>query len=207
MSKSVDSVLFASQFQPDGDGGYLYRYNQNGPAIRVTAEEKARFLAGYEQANAYLRLPSWPWFALLAAIWIAGFFLPKYSSDVPGIGAPAPLILWIIERVIANRRSWAAPLKAVAGRPPVAPAIDGPASRNTALAARTWPRIGLDFLIITTVMIITFLTGWHGNELEFLLGSGFVMLGYGIIATQAFFKWKFRDNKFNSDDLSVNRIC
>ena len=49
LSSSVDTMResFEAQFEAAGEDKYLYRRNQKGEAIPVTAEERARFIRQY----------------------------------------------------------------------------------------------------------------------------------------------------------------
>ena len=72
---------FADQFEPYNEGEYLYRRNQKGVPIAVTAEERERFIAQYARR---LRYSMWGMVAALIAFMGAiVWWTVTRNSDLP----------------------------------------------------------------------------------------------------------------------------
>jgi len=109
--------MFADQFEPDGNG-FCYRRSQSGEAIRVSAEERGKFI---DQFNRDVRRATWIIFASVALVLGSSVFLSVYShSDLSEGAIIAGIVLAMIPYLAYYRRAWAAPSRELAGRMPVA---------------------------------------------------------------------------------------
>lgn len=63
MASQTDQLRrsFGDQFEPTGSGQFLYRKNQKGAPIPVTADERDRFIADYSRR---IRYSTWGMFAV-----------------------------------------------------------------------------------------------------------------------------------------------
>jgi hypothetical protein len=200
MPGSAYTPFFARQFAPDGDG-FLYRCRLQGPAIRVTAEERAQFIDAFENVKGGWGTPSSNWFAIVAISWVVAFSLEiKFLPPAADGGSPLmiiALVMYAIEKIIAVRRAWNAPMKEVAGRPQVAPAIVGPVLRNAILAATTWRSLGIQLLVLALyqAFCVWVWFGRHIHEVGTFSWLAVSLLCGGKLLRDAVLKWQIETNR------------
>jgi hypothetical protein len=199
---AYSAALFARQFEPDGDG-FLYRCRLQGPAIHVTAEERAQFIAGYEEVKGGWRWPTSNWFFFLVIGWIAAlalgvkFSLFQNGGDFVSALNAATAVSFAIEKTLTVLRAWSAPMKGLVGRAQVAPAIDSPVLRDATLVARTWRSVGI-LLLWSTSFEASILWVWFGRHThDFGTFSWNVILLFfiGKVVRDAFLKWRLETDQ------------
>jgi len=107
---------FAEQFEPDG-AGFLYRKFSRSAPVRVTAEERQRFIAAYE------RFTKFAWWGLIAGSILLIAALASVTAETPNdiskygdYAAPAILVAIFL---IINHLAYSAPARALRERMPV----------------------------------------------------------------------------------------
>jgi hypothetical protein len=184
--------LFAEQFKPDGNG-YLYRRSCEGAAIRVTADERDRFVIAFKCG-------------LLSAMWIlyagAGLLMiglvlaarsdpgRSFNSIPSMIAIVGACLIVSIPYFLYFRWIWGAPARDLRGRAPVAAERSSEEMRQVRLARLTWGQLGLAalgalVLAIPTVRREELYPGW--NHFAFRAAAVLFLL----IAVQALRKWRF----------------
>ena len=111
------SQAFADQFEEEGDY-YLFRPEEDGPAIRVSAEEQQAFIAEY---NRYLYISTFGVIAAMIAMTalIAVILIPVGLMDYFLEAFFTGLVLLMIVTIPFSRRAFDAPRRALSGRAPV----------------------------------------------------------------------------------------
>jgi FtsH-binding integral membrane protein len=126
---------FAAQFVPNGDGdGFVYRRNQKGPAIAVSADERNAFVAAFSR---------WMDIQMLVvlvggivAVVLAYVIFPAVDYPMVGITIGVGVVLAAV--LLGLKLAWDAPAKALATRPVAAPALSPEEARRLVLAQTTW---------------------------------------------------------------------
>ena len=185
----MDSVrqTFADQFDQDGTN-FVYRRSQKGDALRVSAEERRKFI---EEFDRNVRRTKWIIYAGLTVVFggtigislLRGFELSQAAIFI-GIGVV------MIPYFVYFRWAWAAPARELAGRTPVA----GERSPDEVRRLR-FRRMTYGQLAVSAVggLVFPFIGSRHGdifsgwNRLWLLFGGAIVLLA----AVQAFRKWRF----------------
>jgi hypothetical protein len=184
--------LFAEQFEPDGSG-YLYRRSRKGAAIRVTADERDRFVSAFNDS-------------LLIGVWIlcggVGLLMVglvsaakagpagSFNSISSIIGIFGATLIVSIPYFLHYWWIWRAPARELRGRAPVAPERSSKEMRQLRLARLTWRQLGLAtlgalLLATPTVRREQLYPGW--NHFAFRAAA----LLFLLIAVQALRKWRF----------------
>lgn len=184
-----DSVrqTFADQFEQDGTN-FVYRRSQKGEALRVSAEERRKFIDEFDQD---VRRSKWIIYAGLTVVF-GGIIVFSLLRDVElsqasifiGIGVV------MIPYFVYFRWAWAAPARELAGRTPIA----GERSPDEVRRLR-FRRMTYGQLAVSAVggLVIPFVGGRHQdifsgwNRLWLIFGGAIVLLA----AVQAFRKWRF----------------
>lgn len=185
---------FARQFDQEGQG-FRYRKNETGPAIRISAEEQADFIAGYSRA---LKLSGW---AMVAAIVLGGFATGFYEGasgtdrKVWGVGGIAVLVLAFVLFTLWARR---APDRALSERVPVAPGLSKAERKRLAFARINYDALAIGLLAVP-FMLWNASLAWdvlHGWGRLWIVAGAIL---FGLIAVQGFRKWQFEARHRDSD--------
>lgn len=186
---------FADQFDQDG-ASFIYRRSQKGEAIRVSAEERSKFI---EEFDRNVGRAKWMIYLGITLVLggIIGFSLLR-GTDLSqgtifiGIG------LAMIPYVVFYRWAWAAPARELAGRTPIAGERPSDEVRRIRFQRMTYGQLaGAAF----GGAVIPFIgssrqdefSGW--NRLWLVFGGALVLFA-GI---QAFRKWRFeQDDSYNN---------
>jgi hypothetical protein len=186
---------FADQFEQDGTG-FVYRRSQKGEAIRVSADERRKFIHEFDQN---VRRAKWiisggltlTFGGLIGFSLFKGFDLSEAAIFV-GIG------LVMIPYFAYYRWAWAAPSRELGGRTPIAGERDRDEVRRSRFERMTYGQLagaafgGLMIPFIGSSRQDVF-AGW--NRLWLVFGGGLVLFA----ALQAFRKWRFeQENLFRS---------
>lgn len=175
---------FAAQFEA-ADGGFLYRLNRRGEAIRVNAEEKADFIAGYDRA---VRGFGW---ATIGAIFAAfGLAAAMGRSDQFERHRWIVAVAVVVAFMAAHAWIWRAPARAlryrVASRGPLPPE-----DRRALYFARIeYPKLALGLLAAPFAV-------WAGSRVtDILHGWGRLWIAAAValvvlVIVQGVRKWRY----------------
>jgi len=177
---------FAAQFVREGDG-FLYRRNQKGPAIAVSAEERDAFVAAFSR---------WMDIQMLVvlvggivAVVLAFVVFPLFAYPMVAITIGVGVVLGAV--LIGLKLAWDAPAKALASRSVVAPALSRAEAHRVDIATSSWSEIVAQALV-SSLLLIEF--GSHPNTEPWALsGLAVGVVGLGHAALRAY--WKFRVGK------------
>lgn len=188
---------FADQFEPDGSA-FIYRRSQKGEAIRVSAEERSRFIGGY---NRSIRRGMWIMCAAMAvALGGTILFSTLRDSDLSQTAIFVAMGIAIVPYFIYIYWAWGAPARELAGRTPIA----GPRSPDEVrrlrfqrikygnLGAAALGALALPFMVSGGRDLFV---GWNRLWLVF---SGSLLL---LLAVQAFRKWQFEQDRSLSNTI------
>ena len=179
---------FADQFEPYGEGEYLYRRNQRGAPIEVTAEERKRFMVQYARR---LRYNMWGMVAALivfmgAVVWWSVARNSDLLDTVLYIG------LGLITAVAIANMYWirGAPARELERRSPVGRERSRDEVRELFFKKLSYGQLaGAAFagviLVVSRAGKEDLLSGWHRLWLVFAV---LIVLAAGV---QAFRKWRF----------------
>jgi hypothetical protein len=106
--------IFAAQFEEEGDY-FLYRPDSDGPAVRVSAEEREAFVTAYERYLCFgvlILLAA----ALAMTALIVAMLLPAGRMDDFLEVFFAGLVLLMVAFIPFSRRAFNAPRRALRGR-------------------------------------------------------------------------------------------
>lgn len=177
---------FADQFEPDG-ANFIYRRSQKGEAIRVSAEERSKFI---EEFNRNLGRTKWIIYLGMALVLggIIGFSLIKRTelsqgAIFVGIGLAIPYFAFY-------RWAWAAPTRDLGGRTPIAGERSTDEVRRIRFGRITYGQLASAAFGGAMVPLIgsarqDVFSGW--NRLWLVFGAGLILFA----AVQAFRKWRF----------------
>jgi regulator of sirC expression with transglutaminase-like and TPR domain/MFS family permease len=186
---SWDSLrkAFADQFEQDGTG-FVYRRSQKGEAIRVSAEERRKFVDGFDRN---VRRSKWMIYLGLSLVLggiLALSLLENY--EVSQVATFAAFGLAMIPYFAFNQWAWSAPARELAGRTPIAGELSSDEVRRLRFQRISYGQLAG---VAAGGVAIPFIGGSHQdlfsgwNRLWLLLGSALVLLA----AVQAFRKWRF----------------
>ena len=173
---------FALQFEPDGVG-FLYRRDRKGPALRLSAEERDDFVAGYARA---VRILSWS--IVVGIVAVFGVLAAMGIEDRPNEHRLAVAAVVVIGFMAAHTWVWYAPARVLSYRVPTA-APTPPEDRKVSFFARIeYPKLALGlaaapFMVWSASRVTDVLHGW--GRLWVVAGVSLFVL----IAVQAFRKW------------------
>ena len=180
--------VFSRQFEADGDG-FLYRRSQRGAPIRVTSEERERFVAGYRRS---FRRMTWS-IAAAMIVGIAAVTAPAIINDrevnhiwlYPAVVAA---MLWVFP---VNQHIWNAPARALTGRQAEGRERDASEVRRIRLAQLSWGQLFTAMAVIPFALL--HLSGefdiWHGWGTLWPIGASLTLL---LILIQAIRKWQLQ---------------
>ena len=179
---------FSLQFEPDGNG-FLYRRRQKSAPIRVTADERDRFIGDYRRA---LRRLTWI-VAGATILAIVAVSAPAIIDDreVPNvwlwlIGVAAVLVI-----IPFSIGIWDAPAKILAGRQTQGRERDSSEVRQIRLKQIRWGQLASAALVLPLVLLhmSTQFDIWHGWG---LLWPAIASLAMIMVLVQAIRKWQIR---------------
>ena len=189
MSRTEQTIdLFARRFEPDGSQ-YVFRSTIRAPGVQVSAAERDRFVSDFRKG---LRRNYWIMVGAVA-IGIGLVCWLTLASNVPTAWVLplmwVALVLVAAWYFLAYHRLWGAPVRALRGREPTAPARSDVEARRVALDRLTWPQLGLAVVIVAVTLwrigaSENLLAGW--NRL-WLVGGG---AGLAFIAVRALRNWR-----------------
>lgn len=195
---------FAEQFEQDGTS-FIYRRSQKGEAIRVSAEERAKFVDAF---HSELRRLNWIIYAGLTIL-LGGmiFFSLLKDFDLSQPAFFAGIALVMIPYFAYYRWAWAAPTRELAGRTPIAGERSPEEVRHLRFRRITYGQLASAAVVGFVIPLAgssrqDVLSGW--NRLWLVFGGGLVLLA----AVQAFRKWRFdqEDSYRNSIPRSFNLV-
>lgn len=134
---------FSDQFTPDGDG-FVYRKHLKGPAIRVTAAERDRFIATFDRRQRWLTWGLVGVMLLLAAAFIAyltSVDFDAFEQEFSVLWIFAGLAPVMILFVAVFMRVWDAPSRELAGRAEISRALTRDEASATMMRRTSWGRI------------------------------------------------------------------
>ena len=177
---------FADQFEQQGTS-FIYRKSQKGEAIRVSAEERDRFLDEFARNS---HRANWIIFVAIAVTIGGTITLSVFEGfDVPQAAFMVAIVVAIIPYFVYFKWAWAAPARELVGRTPVARERSPEEFRRLALQRITYGQLasaaagGLIIPFVATSRQNLF-DGW--NRVWLVFGGGLVLLA----AVQAFRKWR-----------------
>jgi hypothetical protein len=182
---------FADQFEPYGDGQFVYRKNLNGPAIPVTAEERERFIDDYARR---LRHANWIFMAaLILFVGVLIWWTVQSNRDVPQVVLYGGMIGLMAVSVSYSIWARGAPARELEGRTPVAAERSTEQMREMMFHKMTYAQLAgaAAFGPLVPVMMafgrhpIDVFHGW--GRLWLVLGAALTLFA----AVQAFRKWRF----------------
>jgi hypothetical protein len=184
--------LFAEQFEPDGNG-YLYRRSCEGAAIRVTADERDRFVIAFKYSllSAMRILYAGVGLLMIGLVLVARSDPGRSFNSIPSMIAIVGACLIVsIPYFLHYWWIWRAPARELRGRAPVAPERSSKEMRQHRQARLTWRQLGLAtlgalLLATPTVRREQLYPGW--NHFAFRAAA----LLFLLIAVQALRKWRF----------------
>jgi tetratricopeptide (TPR) repeat protein len=178
---------FADQFEQDGTN-LVYRRSQKGEAIRVSADERSKFIDEFDRN---VRRAKWIIYVGLTLVFggIVGFSLLR-GSNLSEIAIFVGIGLAMIPYFAYYRWAWAAPARELARRTPIAGARSPDEVRRLRfqrmtygqLAGAAFGGLAIPFIGISRHDVFS---GW--NRLWLVFGGAIILLA----AVQAFRKWRF----------------
>jgi tetratricopeptide (TPR) repeat protein len=178
---------FADQFEQDG-ANFIYRRSQKGEAIRVSAEERSKFI---EEFDRNVRRAKWIIYVGLTLVLggIIGFSLLR-GTDLSQGAIFIGIGLVMIPYFAFYRWAWAAPARELGGRTPIAGERPSDEVRRMRFRRVTYGQLasaafgGVMIPFIGSSRQDVF-SGW--NRLWLVFGGALVLFA----AVQAFRKWRF----------------
>jgi hypothetical protein len=177
---------FAAQFEKDGDG-FIYRYSQKGPAIRVSPAERDAFLKQFNRSV-------WLIIGVILAtmlVMIGGltFYVERLGREPPQIVIYLSVAAILAASLPISYRGWGAPARALKARTPVAQARSSEEYRRLYLGKLSYGQLAFVALFGCVVPFLAsrrfdVFSGW--NRVWFVSGGGLVIL----CAVQAARKWR-----------------
>jgi peptidoglycan/LPS O-acetylase OafA/YrhL len=179
--------LFEDQFEPDVEG-YLYRRSQKGPPIRVTADERQRFIDEYIvrlkrgtwvlTGALILGIAIWIWWSVENDVELQDWAI--YAGIAGFVAFLIPYFMWV----------WGAPARELARRTPVGNARSTAEVRRRFLVRTSYGQLaaaafGGAVLPFTLLGEHDVLRGWE--RIWLIIGGALVLL----CAMQAFRKWRY----------------
>lgn len=174
----------ALQFEPAGQGAFLYRHENTGAPIRVTAEERTRFVRAFGWmflAHLAVFMP-----VMIAAAMITAHFFPE-GGETGGFFLMGGLLVFIVAGLYLSLKwAMAAPARALAGRPAVGPARTRAEAARPHLARLTYGRIaGRAATIAIAAPFLAFES----------MGAAITALVLAVVAFLAMAFWKWRSDR------------
>ncbi len=188
-NSSFDRVrqVFADQFSQDTHG-FIYRKGQKGPAIRVSEDERDRFVATF---NSRIRYAAWSIFpATVALIFVLVWLIPDSDSPAANRAIWAGTAMILAAFMAIFYWAWGAPSRELHNRAPEVAALTKDEARALAFSKITYGQLALGPLMGLGLI-------WKMSaKTDVLHGWGLIWLalGGGLIAicgVQAIRKWRF----------------
>ena len=137
---------FAAQFDAT-ESGYVYRWAYRGAAIPVSAAERDAFVAAFNRSLAIEVLIVC--MCLVGVLLLTLRFIALPPIEIIGgvvLGSTASAGLAVVMFV----QAWRAPVRALSGRPPIAPPLSPSEARRAARAKMGWGHVtfGLLFTLV-----------------------------------------------------------
>lgn len=179
---------FEAQFEPAGDGRYLYRRNQKGESIPVTSEERDRFFRQYILRIRFIMVGM-----AVGLVGFMGLFLWWTIANYPNV-SQVPLYVGLIGITAAaiGLMYWVrgAPARELEGRMPVGRERSREEMRAIYFRKISYGQLagaaGAGLVIVgSRAAKENLFVGWH--SLWLIMGAGLILLS----AVQAFRKWRF----------------
>jgi tetratricopeptide (TPR) repeat protein len=181
---------FADQFEQD-QSGFVYRRSQKGEAIRVSAEERQKFIDGFDRALSY------GMFLMIAGVILIIGGMAVLSTldgwDLPQGVIVTVMVATTIPYFAYYRWAWGAPSRALGGRTPIASERSRDEVRQLQFQRVTYGGLaaaaagGLAIPLIGSSQQDVF-SGWGRL---WLAGGAALALFAGV---QAFRKWRFEQD-------------
>jgi Flp pilus assembly protein TadD len=179
---------FADQFEPDGTG-FIYRRSQKGEAIRVSADERSRFI---DEFDSNVRRAKWIIYVGLTVV-LGGIILFSLlrGSDLSRLAMVAGFGIAMVPYFAFYRWAWLAPTRELEGRTPVAGERSPEEVRRLKFRRITYVQLAtaamaaLAFPFMVSSKHENIFSGW--NRLWLLFGGALLLF----VAVQAFRKWQF----------------
>jgi hypothetical protein len=186
MGGSVQNLRenFEAQFEADGEGRYLYRRNQKGEPIPVSAEERERFIRQYALRIRFIMAGMMV--ALFASLGLVVWWTVATQSNLSEITLTA-VILGIATVAIALMY-WVrgAPARELDGRT----AVGRERSTEEMRAKISYGQLAAGAAFGLFIVLNRALReGVHSGSFKFWLGLGVLLVV--VSAIQAFRKWRF----------------
>jgi hypothetical protein len=188
---------FAEQFEPIGENRYLYRRNQKGEPVPVSAEERTRFI---DQYNRNIRYVMWGMMsALFAFIGLILWWTVASRSGSPDVALYTGFGAITFVGIAMLYRVRGAPARELDGRASIGRERSRDEMRAIFFKKISYRQlagaaaVGV-FLVISRAAKEDVFSGWHRLWLGF--GAGLLLLA----GVQAFRKWRFESE--NGDSLS-----
>jgi len=189
---------FADQFEQDG-GAFIYRRSQKGEAIRVSAEERSRFI---DEFNRNLRRGMWIMYVgMTLALGGVILFSVLRGSDLSQAAIFIGIGIAVIPYFAFTYWIWGAPARELAGRTPVAGERSPDEVRQLRFQRITYANLGLAALSGLALPFfvsgrLDVFSGWNRLSLAF---SGALVL---FVAIRAFQKWRFEQQNSLSNTIA-----
>lgn len=177
---------FADQFEQDG-ANFIYRRSQKGEAIRVSADERSKFIEEFDRNVRRAKLIMYAGLTLVLG-GIIGFSLLR-GTDLSQGAISIGIGLVMIPSFAFYGWAWAAPSRELGGRTPIAGERPSDDARRIRFQRMTYGQLagaafgGVMIPFIGSSRQDVF-SGW--NRLWLVFGGAFVLLA----AVQAFRKWR-----------------
>ena len=179
---------FAERFEPDGEG-YIFRRTLKAPGVRVTADERNRFVSEFNRRIAWATYGGATFMVTLMSLVIAWLVFNTRAGEVQD-WLIWPLILGLLPLIMLPVYwFWYAPDRAFADRAPIDGGRDKTTARKLAFQRLTWGRLGAGVLLVLLGFLrvsasYDMLSGWGRLWLVFFGGI------LALAAVQAFRKWR-----------------
>jgi tetratricopeptide (TPR) repeat protein len=188
---------FVDQFEQNGTH-FIYRRSQKGEAIRVSAEERSKFI---EEFDRNVRRAKWIIYAGVTLVLggTIGFSLLR-GTDLSQAAILIGIGLLMVPYFAFYRWAWAAPARELGGRTPIAGERSSDEVRRLGFQRMTYGQLAGAALGGVMIPFIgnsreDVFSGW--NRLWLVFGGGLVLLA----AVQAFRKWRFEQEDSYSNEI------
>lgn len=178
---------FAEQFEPDG-GSFLYRKSMKGAPIRVSVDERDRFIASF---NRWLRYSAWSILpATLILIGLLVWLIPDVESTAGHVATYAGIALILVPFLAGYYWAWNAPARELERRPQEGSARSRDEVRQLIFSKMTYGQLG--FAVLAGLALVWKASAdtdvFHGWGVLWLIFAGLLIVIAGI---QALRKWRY----------------
>ena len=181
---------FADQFSGDGRS-FIYRKNQTGVPVRVSALERDDFIATF---NKRIRYTSWSVIpAVVGLCLLIAWLIPDIDSLSAQIAIWGVILAMISVLLVAFYRAWDAPSRALERRAPEGAALSKEDARALAFSKITYGRLALVALMGVGLVwdMSTKVDVAHGWGMVWPVFGGALVVVAGV---QAIRKWRVRQH-------------